>query len=99
MDPDAGTVAPLHIPSLHGFALQREMEEATQLPTVVDNNAKAVALAEAWLGAARGVDDFVAVVIGSSVGGGIVSGGRLIEGRLGNAGHIGHTRRPTLRVG
>jgi glucokinase len=90
MDPQAGTVAPLHIPSLHGFALQREMEDATQLPTVVDNNAKAVALAEAWLGAARGVDDFVAVVIGSGVGGGIVSGGRLIEGRLGNAGHIGH---------
>lgn len=90
MDPESGTVSPLHIPSLAGFHLQREMEEATQLPTVVDNNAKAVALAEAWLGAAQGVSDFIAVVIGTGVGGGIVSGGRLLEGRLGNAGHIGH---------
>ena len=90
MDPEAGTVAPLHIPSLAGFHLQREMQEATQLPTAVDNTAKAVALAEGWLGAARGVSDFIAVVIGSGVGGGIVSNGRLLEGRLGNAGHIGH---------
>ncbi|MEZ5272162.1 MAG: ROK family protein [Ilumatobacteraceae bacterium] len=48
MNPDLGTVAPLHIPSLKDFPLGAQVEELTHLPTVVDNNAKAVALAEAW---------------------------------------------------
>jgi glucokinase len=56
----------------------------------VDHNAKALALGEAWCGAAVGERDFVAVMMGSAVGGGIVSRGRLLEGRLGNAGQLGH---------
>ena len=90
MNPATRTVSPLHIPSLHEFPLAERMEELTQLPTVVDNNAKAVALGEAWCGAAVGVRDFVAVAMGAGVGGGIVSNGKLLEGRLGNAGHVGH---------
>jgi len=90
MNPTARTVSPLHVPSWKDFALADEVEALTQLPTVLDNNAKAVALGEAWCGAAVGVRDFVAVVMGAGVGGGIVSDGKLLEGRLGNAGHIGH---------
>lgn len=90
MNPVARTVSPIHVPTWKEFPLATEMEELTQLPAVLDNNAKAVALGEAWCGAAQGMRDFVAVVIGAGVGGGIVSGGRLLEGRLGNAGHIGH---------
>jgi glucokinase len=90
MDPTHRLVSPLHIPSWRSFALADEMEALTQLPTVIDNNAKAVAMAEAWCGAARGWRDFIAVVIGAGVGGGIVSSGRLLEGHFGNAGHIGH---------
>ncbi len=89
-NPLEGTVAPLHIPSLEGFELRAEMEALTQLPTVVDNNAKAVALAEAWCGAAVGVTDFAAISLGTGIGGGIVSGGRLLDGHHGNAGHFGH---------
>lgn len=89
-NPLEGTVSPLHIPSLEGFALAAEMQALTQLPTVVDNNAKAVALAEAWCGAAVGVSDFAAISLGTGVGGGIVSGGRLLDGHHGNAGHFGH---------
>ena len=89
-NPLEGTVSPLHIPSLAGFALAAEMQALTQLPTVVDNNAKAVALAEAWCGAAVGVSDFAAVSLGTGVGGGIVSNGRLLDGHHGNAGHFGH---------
>jgi len=85
-----GTVSPLHIPSLEGFELAAEMQAITELPTVVDNNGKAVALAEAWCGAAVGVSDFTAISLGTSVGGGIVSGGRLLDGHHGNAGHFGH---------
>jgi glucokinase len=90
MDPLDGTVSPLHIPTWRHFPLHGEVNELTQLPTAVDNDAKALALGEAWCGAALGVADFVGMVLGTGVGGGIVSGGRLLQGRLGNAGHVGH---------
>lgn len=90
MEPGGRAVSPLHVPSWVSFPLADELENLTQLPVVVDNDAKALALGEAWCGAAAGVRDFVGVVMGTGVGGGIVSGGRLLRGRLGNAGHVGH---------
>jgi glucokinase len=56
----------------------------------VENDAKALALAEGWLGAARGERDFLAMVVSTGIGGGIVLDGRLLDGRAGNAGHVGH---------
>ncbi len=90
MNPAERTVSPLYVPSWKEFPLAAEIEALTQLPTVIDNNAKTVALGEAWCGAGVGVRDFVAVVMGAGVGGGIFSAGRLLEGRMGNAGHVGH---------
>lgn len=90
MDAAAGTVSPLHIPSWRAFPLREFATRLTGLPTVVDNDAKAIVLAEAWLGAARGHDDVLGMVIGTGVGGGIISRGRLLGGHHGNAGHIGH---------
>jgi glucokinase len=66
------------------------MEEATGLPVFVDNDAKAVALAEGWVGAAAGLGAFLGMVVSTGIGGGIVLDGRLLDGRAGNAGHIGH---------
>jgi glucokinase len=83
-------VSPLNIPAWRGFPLRRRLAELTGLPTFVDNDAKALALAEGWVGAAAGRADYVAMVVSTGVGGGIVLDGRLLEGRLGNAGHIGH---------
>ncbi len=60
------------------------------LPVVVDNDAKALALGEGWLGAARGSANYLAMVVSTGVGGGIVLDGRLLDGQGGNAGHIGH---------
>lgn len=90
MNPAERTVSPLYVPTWKDFPLAAEIEALTQLPTVIDNNAKTVALGEAWCGAGVGASDFVAVVMGAGVGGGIFSAGRLLEGRLGNAGHVGH---------
>ena len=56
----------------------------------VDGDAKALALGEGWVGAARGVRDYIAMVVSTGVGGGIVVDGRLLDGETGNAGHIGH---------
>ena len=64
--------------------------ELTGLPTALDNDAKALALAEGWVGAARGRRNFLAMVVSTGVGGGIVLDGRLVHGASGNAGHVGH---------
>ena len=83
-------VSPLNIPGWRGFPLRRRVEDHVSVPTHVDNDAKALARGEGWCGAARGVSDYVALVVSTGVGGGIVSGGRLLDGAGGNAGHIGH---------
>jgi glucokinase len=54
------------------------------------NDGHSAALAEWRHGAGRGTSDFVYVTVSTGVGGGVVSGGRLLRGRLGLAGHVGH---------
>lgn len=90
MERDGRTVSPLNIPAWARFPLHERLADLTGLPVHVDNDAKALALAEGWVGAARGVRDFVAMVVSTGVGGGIVLDGRLLDGAGGNAGHIGH---------
>lgn len=83
-------VSPLNIPAWRGFPLRSTLEEALGLPVRVENDAKALALGEGWLGAAVGVRNYLAMVVSTGVGGGIVLDGQLLDGALGNAGHIGH---------
>jgi glucokinase len=84
------TVSPLNIAAWRRFPLRRRLSELVGLPVVVDNDAKALALGEGWQGAARGVTNYLAMVVSTGVGGGIVLDGRLLGGEHGNAGHIGH---------
>ena len=88
----AGTVAPINIPEWSGgFALRTAVRTAfpgASVRMVADG--AAIALGEHRHGAGRGVDDLLALVTSTGVGGGIVLGGRLVPGRTGNAGHIGH---------
>jgi glucokinase len=90
MSPGGEEVSPLNIAAWRSFPLRSRLAETTRLPTYVDNDAKALALGEGWVGAARGRRDYLAMVVSTGVGGGVVLDGRLLEGRLGNAGHIGH---------
>jgi glucokinase len=83
-------VSPLNIAGWRDFPLRNRLHELTGLPTFVDNDAKALALGEGWMGAAAGQQNFIGMVVSTGVGGGIVLNGRLLEGREGNAGHIGH---------
>ncbi|MDZ7673671.1 MAG: ROK family protein [Acidimicrobiales bacterium] len=83
-------VSPLNIPAWREFPLRARLGQHLGVDVHVDNDAKAFALAEGWLGAARGVRDYLAMVVSTGVGGGIVSEGRLLDGATGNAGHIGH---------
>ncbi len=83
-------VSPLNIVGWRSFPLAEELHRLTGLETRVDNDAKALALAEGWVGAAIGCRNFLAMVVSTGVGGGIVLDGRLLDGATGNAGHIGH---------
>jgi glucokinase len=84
------TVTPLNIHGWVQFPLRHRLRQRLGLPVVVDNDAKALALGEGWLGAARGLENYMALVVSTGVGGGIVVDGRLLDGTGGNAGHIGH---------
>jgi glucokinase len=90
MDANGEHVSPLNIPAWRGFPLRARLAEHTGLPVWVDNDAKALALGEGWRGAARDERHYIGMVVSTGVGGGIVLDGRLLDGRAGNAGHIGH---------
>jgi glucokinase len=70
--------------------LRAQLEQATGLPVVVENDANAAAWAEYRFGAARGRDDVVMLTVGTGIGGALVLGGRLHRGRYGLAGEVGH---------
>ena len=90
MTPGGEAVSPLNIPAWRGFPLRQRLAAHCALPVWVDNDAKALARGEGWIGAARGARDFIAMVVSTGIGGGIVLDGRLLDGAGGNAGHIGH---------
>jgi len=74
----------------NGLPIRRMFEEALGRRVVIENDANAYALGEGFAGAARGVDDYVVLTLGTGIGGGIVSGGRLLTGAHGMAGELGH---------
>jgi len=88
--PQTESVSPLNILAWRDFPLRERLAAATELPVYGDLDAKALALAEGWLGAAMGKESFLAMVVGTGVGGGIVLNGQLLDGAGGNAGHVGH---------
>ena len=90
MDRGGEHVSPLNIDSWRGFPLRERLAAHTARPVWVDNDAKALALGEGWLGAAVGAADYIGMVVSTGVGGGVVLDGRLLDGADGNAGHIGH---------
>ncbi|HQV57508.1 MAG TPA: ROK family protein [Ilumatobacteraceae bacterium] len=83
-----------HLPGVIEFAVGAALSARLHVPVVVDNDATCAALAEWQLGAGRGpngpVGDMVMVTMGTGIGGGIISGGRLQRGAHGFAGEFGH---------
>lgn len=67
------------------------MKEKWTVPIMLENDANAAALAEKWLGAARGVNNFIYMTVSTGIGAGIITDGKLLHGVKGNAGDIGHT--------
>lgn len=90
IDAIGGTVSPLHLPVWESFELRERVSELTDLPTVLGPTAQGRVLAERWKGAAADVTDVMALVASDAVEAGIISNDRLLHGRLGNAGQLGH---------
>lgn len=79
-------------PNIRGWrnvSLAARLENALSIPAVLEYDGQASAAGEQWVGAARGVDNVVMLVIGTGVGGGIICDGRLYRGSDGLAGAIG----------
>ncbi len=85
-----GAISPINLTGLRDFPIVNVVREASGLDDVrLRLDGTCIALAELWLGAARGVSNAMVFVVSTGVGGGIISDGRVIAGATGNAGHLG----------
>ena len=74
---------------LEGHAL-REVFGISAIPVTADNDARVALRGEMRWGALQGHTDALLLTLGTGVGGGVVSGGRILQGATGLAGHLGH---------
>jgi glucokinase len=80
-----------NLPYLENFPVRDELELRLDTPVILENDANAAALGEKWIGAGKDVGDLVLLTLGTGIGGGIISGGRVLRGCVGMAGELGHT--------
>lgn len=71
--------------------LAKMIEDKFKLPVTLTNDANAAAIGEMMYGAAKGMNDFIMITLGTGVGSGIVANGKLVYGHDGFAGELGHT--------
>jgi glucokinase len=92
VDSESGVVvdANENLPGFRGLALREYLQSALHLPVVVDNDVKAAALAEARLGAGRGSQQMLLVMVGTGIGGAFIINGQVYRGAANIAGEIGH---------
>ncbi|SDO83266.1 ROK family transcriptional regulator [Actinacidiphila guanduensis] len=70
--------------------LAQLVETATGTPTVIENDVRALTVAEQWFGAGVGLSSFALVTVGAGIGCGISIGGRVVSGAHGVSGEVGH---------
>jgi len=96
IDPNRGVI--LHydmVPQAVNLPLRDLIREQVKLPCVMENNIRAMTLAEWTIGAAKGLRTFACMAVRSGVGAGIVIDGRLIAGEHGFCGETGYMVIPT----
>ncbi|WP_127793061.1 ROK family protein [Agromyces sp. LHK192] len=91
IDLEAGTVSPLNLPVWRGHPLAADVAAMVPgVPVTLRIDGLCIALAEAWIGAGRGVGNLLGMVVSTGVGGGLLLGGEPAPSPSGNGGHIGH---------
>jgi glucokinase len=94
-DVDAGIViATSYLMGWRDVPLRAMLEDAFNAPAIVDNDVNLAAIGESWVGAAKGVRDFVFLAIGTGIGAGIVLNGSPFRGMGWAAGEIGYMLVP-----
>jgi len=79
-----------HVADLHRVPLAERISAKTGVPAFVDNDVNVLALGEWMFGLGRGAASCVVLAVGSAVGAGIILEGRLVRGKSGFAGELGH---------
>lgn len=85
----AGVLSP-NVPQTDGHAPAADLGRRLGVEAVLLHESHALCLAERHYGLAVGLDDFALLDVGTGVGLGVMSGGRLLRGHSGLAGEIGH---------
>jgi glucokinase len=85
-------LSPPNLPGWDDVPVVRMVQDAFHVPTALENDANAAAVAEWRWGLKMAVDDLVYLTCGTGNGAGLILGGRLIRGRQDMAGEIGHVR-------
>ena len=84
-----GTVWAPNLPGWKRMPLRRRLEREFHVPVVVESDRNACVVGEAWKGAAQGSRDVVFLILGTGIGAGVLSGGRLLRGYQDLAGAVG----------
>lgn len=79
-----------NLPQFEGFRVRDEIERRLGTQVILENDANAAALGEKWIGAGKDVKDLVLLTLGTGIGGGIISAGKVLHGSVGMAGELGH---------
>ncbi|MCH0564842.1 ROK family protein [Streptomyces sp. MUM 136J] len=87
-------VLPSRMPGWHGASIRGELSRRLSLPVIVENDANLMAVGE-HLTARADADHLLLVKVGSGIGCGVISAGRLHHGAMGAAGDISHVRVPS----
>jgi glucokinase len=91
LDPWRGLVVdPPNVVALRDAPIADELEARLGLPAYLEKDTNVAAMAEHWLGAARGCSDFLYVTVSTGLGGAIWRDGHLLLGPDGTAGEVGH---------
>lgn len=91
IDPDSGEVGSISaVPLWSGFRPAEALAKRLDLPVHAENDANLAVLAERELGAARGAEHVIHLILGEGVGAGILVSGELFRGAGGTAGEVGH---------
>jgi glucokinase-like ROK family protein len=85
-------ISPPIMPGWEGYPVREHFVARHHVPVWVDNDVNIMALGEWRAGLAHGHDDFIFVKVGTGIGSGIVSNGRIHRGAQGSAGDIGHVQ-------
>jgi predicted NBD/HSP70 family sugar kinase len=90
VDGQTGTVQYSPFLNWHRVPLAQLVESTTGTPTVIENDVRALTVAEQWFGAGAGLSSFALVTVGAGIGAGLSIGGRVVSGAHGVAGEVGH---------